>query len=66
MELWVLRKSYGALIVAVDDRCWYVALVHLGELGEQVTKPNGFLGRLGLADVLCFTSRERGRALAFG
>ena len=28
--------------------------------------PNGFLGRLGLADVLCFTSRERDRTLAFG
>jgi len=56
MELRVLRKSYGSLIVAVDDRRWYVALVHVGELGEQVAEPNSFLSRLGLTDILGFTS----------
>lgn len=57
VEFWVLRKSYGALIVAVDDRGWYVALIHVGELSEQVAEPYSFFGRLGLTDVLGFTSR---------
>jgi hypothetical protein len=57
MELWILGKCDGALIITVNDRSTK-AFVGWVKLFKETLKPHCFLCRICLTNILSFTGRQ--------